>query len=176
MSKGRLKKIILTIAVFALSVAGSAAEEKKSARASGNKKAASEPLPVLYFSSEQTNASFEKGSTLFDGEHFKRHYFVNTSRRDKPGTPELHMLFTDIVYVMKGSATVVTGGKMVDLKTNLHFPNGEPYPKDELRGGRIIGGESRKLSVGDVIIIPNGVPHAFTEVEAPFWYYVVKAR
>jgi glc operon protein GlcG len=29
---------------------------------------------------------------------------------------------------------------------------------------------------GDVVIIPNGVPHWFKEVQAPFDYYVVKVR
>jgi glc operon protein GlcG len=38
------------------------------------------------------------------------------------------------------------------------------------------GGETRKLVPGDVVIIPNGVPHWFKEVEAPFDYYVVKVR
>jgi glc operon protein GlcG len=30
--------------------------------------------------------------------------------------------------------------------------------------------------VGDVVVIPNGVPHWFKEVEAPFLYYVIKVR
>jgi quercetin dioxygenase-like cupin family protein len=29
---------------------------------------------------------------------------------------------------------------------------------------------------GDVVIIPNNVPHWFKEVDAPFDYYVVKVR
>jgi hypothetical protein len=27
---------------------------------------------------------------------------------------------------------------------------------------------------GDVVVVPNGTPHRFTEVGAPFFYYVVK--
>ena len=34
----------------------------------------------------------------------------------------------------------------------------------------------RRLVPGDVVVVPNGVPHWFKEVEAPFLYYVVKVR
>jgi cupin superfamily acireductone dioxygenase involved in methionine salvage len=30
--------------------------------------------------------------------------------------------------------------------------------------------------VGDVVIIPNGLPHWFTDIEAPFWFYNVKSH
>ena len=80
---------------------------------------------------------------------------------------EVHTKDTDILYVLKGWATVVTGGTMVD---------GKPIAADEIRGREITGGESRKLVPGDAMIIPNGVPHWFKEVQAPFLYYVVKVR
>jgi glc operon protein GlcG len=32
------------------------------------------------------------------------------------------------------------------------------------------------LSKGDVLIVPNGTPHWFQDVSAPFTYYVVKVR
>jgi quercetin dioxygenase-like cupin family protein len=33
---------------------------------------------------------------------------------------------------------------------------------------------ARRLAKGDVIVVPHGTAHQFTEVEAPFLYYVVK--
>ena len=36
------------------------------------------------------------------------------------------------------------------------------------------GAYSRRVGPGDVIIIPNGVPHLFKDVKPPFLYYVVK--
>jgi glc operon protein GlcG len=80
---------------------------------------------------------------------------------------EVHTKDTDILYVLKGSAMVVTGGTMVD---------GKAIASDEIRGREITGGEARKLVPGDAMIIPNGVPHWFKEVQAPFLYYVVKVR
>ncbi len=47
---------------------------------------------------------------------------------------------------------------------------------DELRAEGIEGGEARRLSAGDVVVVPRGTPHWFREVETPMTYYVVKVR
>jgi len=73
----------------------------------------------------------------------------------------------DIIYVLDGSATFVTGGTMVD---------GEPSEPDEIRGTAVTGGDTRRIAKGDVIIVPNGTPHWFQEVPGPLTYYVVKVR
>lgn len=123
-------------------------------------------LPVSFFPKTEVDEGFAKGSVLFDGAG-GRNYMVHTSRREGPGMVEVHTKDTDILYVLKGSATVVTGGSMVD---------GKPIAADEIRGREITGGESRRLVPGDAMIIPNGVPHWFKQVQAPFLYYVVKVR
>lgn len=122
-------------------------------------------LPVLFFDRDAVAASFEKGAVLLDGSN--RNYMVHTSKRDKPGMVEVHTLDTDIIYVMEGTATFVTGGSAVDLKETA---------ANELRGTRIEGGETRLLQKGDVIIVPRGVPHWFKEVSGRFLYYTVKVR
>ena len=90
-------------------------------------------------------------------------------RDDAKGAAEIHAKDTDVFYVLEGSATFVTGGELVD---------GAPKPgdPDEIRGPSVRGGESHKLEQGDVIVIPRGVPHHFTEVTTPFNYFVVKVR
>jgi glc operon protein GlcG len=92
---------------------------------------------------------------------------VHASHRDKAGVVEIHEQDTDIVYVLNGSATLITGGTPEGTKT---------IAPHEFRAPTVTGGETRKLVPGDVVIIPNGVPHWFKEVEAPFDYYVVKVR
>ncbi len=120
---------------------------------------------VLFFDKSQVSESFSKGAVLLDGTN--RNYMVNTSRRDKPGQAEIHTLDTDIIYVVDGTATFVTGGTAVE--TSEIAPN-------EIRGSRIDGGDTRKLTKGDVIIVPNGVPHWFKEVGGAFLYYTIKVR
>jgi len=129
------------------------------------------PLPVTYIESQKVSASFAKGAVLVGEDenmmHAARNYMVHASHRDKPGVVEIHELDTDIVYVLKGSAQLITGGTPVGSKT---------IAPHELRAPTVNGGEARDLAPGDVVIIPNGVPHWFKEVKAPFDYYVVKVR
>ena len=121
--------------------------------------------PVLFFDASQVSTSFSKGAVLLDGAN--RNYMVHTSRREKPGQAEIHTLDTDIIYVLEGKATFVTGGTAIEPKETA--PN-------EVRGSRIEGGDVRQLAKGDVIIVPNNTPHWFKEVGGTFLYYTIKVR
>jgi glc operon protein GlcG len=151
--------------VGAVGVSGAANAQQDEELAMTAAAAVSNGLPsVTFFDSTQVRAAFDKGAVLFNqGES----YMVHASRREKPGMAEIHTKDADIVYVLDGAATLVTGGSAVDAKVT------EP---DELRGSSITGGEEHELKKGDVIIVPAGVPHWFKEVSNPFLYYVVKAR
>jgi mannose-6-phosphate isomerase-like protein (cupin superfamily) len=143
----------MTALVLALGVAASA-------RAQG----AAPPVSsdgVTIISGETTRAGFAKGTPLIETANYK----VHASRREGPGTAEVHARDIDIFYVLEGSATLVTGGRPVDAKTTA---------PDEVRGASIEGGTTRSVAKGDVIIIHNGVPHWFKDVQGPFLYYTVK--
>lgn len=124
----------------------------------------SQTPPVSYFEKKKVDDAFAKGAILFKDSD---KYMVHASRREKAGMAELHTKDADIIYVLDGAATFVTGGSVVEEKA---------IAPDEIRGKEISGGETRKLNKGDVIIVPAGTPHWFKEVTDPFLYYVVKAR
>ena len=113
--------------------------------------------------SNKVAAAFAKGMPLLETSEYK----IHASRRDAPGVAEIHTRDTDIIHVLKGRATLVTGGKAI---------GSQPTEPDEIRGAAIEGGESRVITAGDVIVVPNGVPHWFREVPGPLDYYVVKVR
>jgi mannose-6-phosphate isomerase-like protein (cupin superfamily) len=92
---------------------------------------------------------------------------VHASRRDAAGQAEVPVRDTDVIYVIEGSTTFVTGGTVVGGKTTA---------PDEIRGTAVENGDPRRLGKGDVIIVPNGTPHWFKEVDGPVLYYVVKVR
>ena len=152
-----------------VSGASSAQQDEELATAGANvfsdAKVSDTTAPVLFFDAKQVSASFSTGAVLLD--ESERNYMVHTSRRDKPGVAEIHTLDTDIIYVMQGTATFVTGGTAVDAKEIA--PN-------EIRGSRIEGGVTRQLSKGEVIIVPNNTAHWFKAVNGEFLYYTIKVR
>ena len=116
---------------------------------------------VTFFDSGAVAAAFAKGKPLLEVEAYK----ILTSRREAPGRVEVHTRDTDVIYVLQGHAVFVTGGTAKHLHTVTH---------DELRGSGIEGGETRHLRAGDVIVVPNGIPHWFKSVDGPFLYFTVK--
>lgn len=118
---------------------------------------------VTYFPAAQVSASFDKGAVLLNSGSYQ----VHTSRRQAPGEVEVHVKDTDIIYMLAGSTTFVTGGTMIGGKTTA---------PDEIRGSNIDGGETRTLAKGDVMVVPHGTPHWFKQVSGPVLYYVVKVQ
>lgn len=118
---------------------------------------------VVYVPKAKVDAAKAAGGTLASGSD----YIVSVSRREKAGQSEVHADETDTFYVMEGSATFVTGGKVVDGKTT---------GPGQIRGSGIAGGAEHRLSAGDVIVIPKGTPHWFKEVPKLVVYYVVKSK
>jgi uncharacterized protein GlcG (DUF336 family) len=149
-----------------VSGAMSAQQDEEIAIAGANFMNAENAEPVKFFDSETVKAAFAKGAVLEDGSNGEN-YMVHASRREKAGMAEVHELDADIIYVLEGTATLVTGGKSVDSK--MTAPN-------EFRGTMIEGGETRNLKKGDVLIVPKGTPHWFKQVDGAFLYYVVKVR
>lgn len=154
----KLKNALMVLYVFALivscAVQVTAAQKMPSAK-------------VQYYPHQQIAAGFAKGEKLVEDHAGHAVYQVFTARRDKAGEVELHTLDTDIFYVVKGSATFVTGGKVIGARHTA--PN-------EVRGKSIEGGTPHHLSQGDLIIIPHGVPHWYKAVQPPYLYLVVKVR
>jgi mannose-6-phosphate isomerase-like protein (cupin superfamily) len=116
---------------------------------------------VFHAPAEIVTAKLRTGGLLLDA----RPYKVDAGRRTAPGEVEFHTSVTDIMYVLEGAATVVTGGEMVDRRQ---------VGPGEYRASATRGGTSQRLARGDVMVIPAGVPHWFKEVPGPLSYYVVK--
>lgn len=70
------------------------------------------------------------------------------------GPAAVHTKEAEIFVVVDGSATLVTGGQLVNGKRN----------GDSLTGTAIEGGSSRAIAKGDVIIVPENTPHWFSGV------------
>ena len=70
----------------------------------------------------------------------------------KPGRPAVHPEEAEYATVIAGAGTLVSGGTLAD--TTVVKPG-------LTEGSRIVGGTTRRLAPGDVMLIPAGVPHWF---------------
>jgi glc operon protein GlcG len=116
---------------------------------------------VQFIGHDKVAGALAKGGPLAEATGLK----VSGSHRDKAGKVEVHDKETDVMYVVEGEATLVTGGTVVGLKRTS--------PEQSV-GDDIKGGEAHKLTKGDIIVVPAGTPHWFKEVPKAVSYYVVK--
>ncbi|MCA1845456.1 MAG: hypothetical protein LC792_20135, partial [Actinobacteria bacterium] len=118
---------------------------------------------AAFFSSDELAKKFDQGGLLLD----TRSYKIDAGRREAPGEAESHAHSVDVMHVVEGRATVLTGGRMRDAH--------EVAP-GELRDPAVEGGTEHELREGDALAIPNGVPHQFVDVSDPFLYFVVNVE
>jgi mannose-6-phosphate isomerase-like protein (cupin superfamily) len=91
--------------------------------------------------------------------------------RVKPEASALiHDFVTETYYIVSGSGTIVTGGTLGGAKpTDLTRVNAGMS-----QTGTRIGGESRTVKPGDIIVIPAGTPHSFSALDGPISYLVYR--
>ena len=92
-------------------------------------------------------------------------------RRTKAETSALiHDYVTEIYQIMDGTGTIVTGGMLMDpTESDLTRVNAGVS-----HTGMHHGGESRKVKPKDVIIVPAGMAHRFSELDGPITYLVYR--
>jgi mannose-6-phosphate isomerase-like protein (cupin superfamily) len=86
-----------------------------------------------------------------------------------------HSQVTEIYYVIAGAGTFVTGGRIAN-------PSAAPADGATVKvlvgpstvGSGIDGGQQRTIGPGDVIIVPPGVAHWFSAIEADLDYLVFR--
>jgi mannose-6-phosphate isomerase-like protein (cupin superfamily) len=84
------------------------------------------------------------------------------------GDVNVHLVdTTEIYYMLKGSATLVTGGDLVDS-----YP--APGSDNWIRAKGIENGVTRKVVPGDVIVIPGHTPHWWSELDSEIEYLIFR--
>ena len=85
-----------------------------------------------------------------------------------------HSQITEVYHVISGSGTFVTGGTIENMKeTPAESPVVTTLNGPSSGGGKVIGGQSRQIGPGDVVIIPPNTPHWFTEITSDQIVYLV---
>ena len=75
-----------------------------------------------------------------------------------------HNQVTEVYYVVSGSGTLVTGGAMPAPRVEAADSATVKVLVGPSMSGVFQNGQSRMVTAGDVVIIPAGVPHGFSEI------------
>ena len=147
-----MKKSLLAAALFfPLSISGPAFAQPAA------------PPTKLYASSAEVRALVAKakaehkaGNTVElvvndEGYPFQLEYRTATT------PPSIHPTHAELIEIIEGSCTLITGGKLVGAK---------PAAPGAMTasGTAIEGGSPRKVAKGDYILVPANTPHQYTEV------------
>ncbi len=117
--------------------------------------------------SETSNKLIGKGEPFASAElgRYKGHYTL-LAVRNHTGSAEVHENEADYFVVEKGGGILITGGKVINPKTQK---------AGEIRGTSIQGGERHTIGLGDVVHIPAGEPHQLLIKDGePISYFVIK--
>ena len=123
------------------------------------------PTPIKLFGSAadvqaliaKANAEHKTGNTVelvvnAQGYPMQLEYRTDTT------PPSIHPAHAELIEVIDGSCTLITGGTLVGAKP------GAPGAMT-LGGTAIEGGSSRKIAKGDYVMVPANTPHQYTDVQ-----------
>jgi hypothetical protein len=123
------------------------------------------PKPTKLFASSaevqslvaKAKAEHKTGNTVElvvndEGYPFQLEYRTDTT------PPSIHPTHAELIEVIEGSCTLITGGKLVGAK---------PVAPGAMTGSgtAIDGGSKHKIAKGDYILVPANTPHQYTEVK-----------
>ncbi len=144
-----MKSVLLGAAVLAVTFSA-AGQSPQSTPTAAHDSAIVFTVPDLHTQLEKLAADAKgkgsAGATIEDYGSYK----LQLSVRGVSGGAEVHAHWDDVMMVEQGSATLITGGTVVDGKTGA---DGETH------GSRIEGGQSQKINPGDVLTVRAGTPH-----------------
>ena len=85
-------------------------------------------------------------------------YPIMMEYRSTTTPPSIHPKQAELIEILDGSCTIITGGTLIGVKPGNPGAN-------TLGGTAIEGGAARKLAKGDYILVPANTPHQYTEVQ-----------
>ena len=125
------------------------------------------PAPATYLSDAELMATLKEAAKTAPAMHtapvkLADHYRINIVRRTSAQGAIAHPDGTEVHHIIDGAATFVTGGAIVRAAGAA------------AGSATIEGGQSRRVSKGDVILVPAGTQHWYKDLEGTITYLEVR--
>lgn len=102
-------------------------------------------------------------------------YLVSRPKSSPQGAILHDARVSEVYYMLEGAGTLVTGGTLTDAqRVAADSPIVTEIAGPSITGSRIEGGESRRIGKGDIVLIPAGLPHWWSELDGDIAYLVVR--
>jgi len=104
-------------------------------------------------------------STAMVSDHHDKGYYVEFVRRfNSDNDAEVHTEWADQITIVGGEGVLTYGGTV---------SNPRKMSATEIRGDGQVGATTKKLSAGDYMLIPPGLPHTFDAARGKTLTYVI---
>jgi mannose-6-phosphate isomerase-like protein (cupin superfamily) len=121
------------------------------------------PTVVTYVPNSKVTETMVKGGQIVNDKGL-----IILANRRGAGEVEVHEKTNHVFIIVEGEATFVTGGTLVGAKNTA---------PGQIRATNVDGGQTHKLSKGDVITVPAKTPHWFKEVPTKtIAYYAINTE
>jgi mannose-6-phosphate isomerase-like protein (cupin superfamily) len=92
------------------------------------------------------------------------------------GMSAIHNKVSEVYHMLEGSGTLVTGGTLIspEVREGAAAARLVSINGPGISGKGIQGGVSRRLTKGDIVVIPAGTPHWWSNIESPLTYSVIR--
>lgn len=121
--------------------------------------------PAIYKSAAELQGALKAGQTtpdmLTSPVAITEKHRINLVKRTKAAGAVAHEGFAELHHIIDGSGTLVTGGTLI-------------RPTGGRGSATIDGGVSKRVTKGDVILVPPGVPHWYKDLEGEISYLEVR--
>jgi hypothetical protein len=85
-----------------------------------------------------------------------------------------HDATAESYIITSGSATMITGGRIVNGRRSAPESEVTRVLNGPSCSGTIVGGTTHTINVGDIVIIPEGVPHGFVAIPDHVTYLSIR--
>jgi mannose-6-phosphate isomerase-like protein (cupin superfamily) len=101
-------------------------------------------------------------------------YVVNRPKGIKNSAIYHETKVTEVYHILKGSGTLVTGGTVIGPIVREAQGTTILSMLNNVRGTAIKDGVTRRLTVGDVVVIPGYEPHWWSQTDSDLTYLVIR--
>lgn len=146
---------------------------------------AAAPLPATAITAAEIEATAARSiankisdteiRTVDAGGHHVGIGIVYREKGERLSAASSHDQVTEVYEILEGVGTIVTGGAIVNPQRRRNVTEVVAQMNGPgVAGNGIDGGLRRRLTKGDLVIIPAGTPHGFSDVEETLTILVVR--